>query len=33
MSRITPRLIREALSAASVGAFCWMVWSAAHLVA
>lgn len=26
-----PRLMRESLSLASVGAFVWMVWSAAHL--
>lgn len=27
------RVIRETLSLASVGAFVWMVWSAAHLAA
>ena len=26
------RLMRDSLSLASVGAFVWMVWSAAHLV-
>lgn len=31
MTRAAPRLIRESLSLASVGAFVWMVWTAAHL--